>query len=167
MAAIDIAIIIVTAVAGIAGFRKGLIAQAGSLAAIIIAIVACRLLGPETVRLIMPHGEEVTAMQRYGATVLAYGGIYIVAYYAVVIVTKLLKVVVHTLLMGPLDRIGGAVVNIIKWMMVMSVVLNMYMALFPTGGLIRSSHIAGGAPVQFIVELAPAAWGAFTEKLQD
>ena len=164
---LDIAIIIIFIASAVMGFRKGLIGQIGSVAAVIIGILACRMFGPPATEMIMPAGdEEVNSMPRYCATILAYAGVYIVAYYAVIIVAKMLKTVTHTLLLGPLDRIGGAVVSVIKWFMAVSVALNLYMAIFPSTDLCSKSNIGNGQPVRWIIELAPAAWGAFTQNLQ-
>lgn len=44
---LDIVIIVIFAVSAIMGYRKGLIGQIGSVAAIIIGILACRMFGPQ------------------------------------------------------------------------------------------------------------------------
>ena len=54
MPALDIAILIVFAVSAVMGFRRGLIAQVGSVAAIIIGIIACRMFGAQVTEMIMP-----------------------------------------------------------------------------------------------------------------
>ena len=164
---LDILIIAVFAASAVMGFRKGLIGQIGSIAAIIIGIVACRVAGPGVTEWIMPDGDEaVNSMPRYCATMLAYGGVYIVAYYAVILVARMLHTVTHTLLLGPLDRMAGALVSVLKWFMALSVAFNLYTAVFATEPLSSKSNIAGGALVEFKSELAPAAWGAFTQNFQ-
>lgn len=162
MPALDIAILIVFAVSAVMGFRRGLIAQVGSVAAIIIGIIACRMFGAQVTEMIMPSGgiEEANSMSRYAASILAYCAIYIVAYYAVIIIAKLLKHVTHTLLLGPLDHMAGAVVNILKWFMVMSVALNLYIVMYPGTDIHKASRLGEGRPVTWIIDLAPAVWGA-------
>lgn len=169
MTFLDIIIIAVFVASAVMGFRKGLIGQVGSVAAIIIGIVACRMFGPQATEMIMPTGqgpEEANSMSRYGAAILAYAGIYIVAYYAVIIVARLLKTVTHTLLLGPLDRIAGALVSVVKWFMAVSVALNLYITIFPGTDLASHTKVCGNGPLTWIIELAPAAWGAFTENFQ-
>jgi len=164
---LDIVIIAVFIASAVIGFRKGLIGQIGSVAAIIIGILACRMFGPQATELIMPAGdEEVNSMPRYCATIMAYAGVYIVAYYAVIIVARMLRTVTHTLLLGPLDHIAGAAVSVVKWFMAVSVALNLYIAIFPSTNLAAQSNLDHGRPVKWIIELAPAAWGAFTQNLQ-
>lgn len=164
---LDILIIAVFIASAVMGFRKGLIGQIGSVAAIIIGILACRMFGPQVTDMIMPGGDQETnSMPHYCATIMAYAGVYIVAYYAVIIVARMLRTVTHTLLLGPLDSIGGAVVSVIKWFMAVSVAFNLYMAIFPSSDLASKSNLDNGRPVKWIIELAPAAWGAFTQNLQ-
>lgn len=110
--------------------------------------------------------DEGSALSHYCVTILAYAAIYIAAYYAVIIIAGLLRKVTHTLLMGPLDRMAGALVSVAKWFMAVSVVLNLYIVLFPSVDLSSKSNLANGRPVKWIIELAPAAWGAFTQNLQ-
>lgn len=164
MAILDIIILIVFVVAAVLGFRKGFIMQIGSIGALVIAIVVCRLFGGEVASLITPSSpeqEDPNALPHYLYTIVAYGVIYIVAYYAVILVTKLLKLVFHAVFLGPLDRIGGAIVSVVKWFIPVSLVLNLYIAIFPDSNLTEKSDLAGGKPVEWIVELAPKVLGAF------
>ncbi len=167
MTFIDIVILAVFILSAVMGFRKGLIKQIGSVAAIFIALVACRVFGPQLSEIVLASaGEDTSSMSRYCSMILANAAIYIVVYYAVIFVAHLLKTVTHTLMLGPLDRIGGALVNVIKWFMALSVALNLYITLFPSNKLVEKSHLDSGRPLTWILELAPAAWGAFTETIQ-
>ena len=106
-------------------------------------------------------------MSHYCSLILANAGIYIVVYYAVILAAKLIKTVTHTLLLGPLDRIAGAIVNVIKWFLALSVALNLYITLFPNTSLNELSHLDNGRPAKWIMEIAPAAWGSFTESINE
>ena len=166
MAVIDIVILAVFAGAVITGYRKGFIAQAGSLAAIVVAIVACRLLGPAVTDFILANHEgEISSVQRYCTSALAYCGVYIVAYYAVILVVKLLKLIVHTMLLGPLDSIGGALVSLLKWFMALSIAANLSIALSPNGNWLTTSTLGSGRPVHWVVKLAPNVLGIVSEQL--
>ncbi len=166
MPMIDITLLIILTAAALLGFRKGLIAQAGSAAAIIIAIIACRTLGPAATDIIMPAPEE-SSMSRLMASAIAYSAVYLVAYYAVILISKLLRQVTHTLFLGPLDRIGGAIVNILKWSLALSLAFNLYTALWPDGKLLSSSTLAQGRPIRWITALAPKALGLITGTHED
>lgn len=168
MTVFDIVILIIFVVAAVIGFRKGFIVQVGSLAAIVIGIIACRMFGSQVIELISPAPSVDDAVNpnscpSYLYTIVAYCVIYLVAYYAVVLVVKLLKLVAHTVLLGPLDRIGGAIVSVIKWFIPVSLVLNLYLAINPDCDLTDKVHIASGQPVTWIIDLAPALFGALTD----
>ncbi len=160
MAIIDIVILAVFAVAVIAGFRKGFIVQIGSLAAIIVAIIACRVFGQQVAELILARCDgDPSVWQRYSASALGYCGVYIIAYYAVVLVARFCRKAVSVLMLGPLDSIGGALVSVFKWFMTLSVAANLYLALFPSGSCLSSSRLCGGKVAGTIVDLAPAVLG--------
>ncbi|MCI9172155.1 CvpA family protein [uncultured Duncaniella sp.] len=165
---LDIVIIVIFAVSAIMGYRKGLIGQIGSVAAIIIGILACRMFGPQVTDMIMPAGNadpatDPNSMPRYVAVILAYSGVYIVAYYAVILVARLLRTVTHTLLLGPLDRMAGAVVSVVKWFLAVSVAMNLYIAIFSPADITHSTRVCGERTVTWILNLAPTVWGAFTQ----
>ena len=161
MATIDIILLIVVVGAGIWGFSKGFIHQIGAIAAVIVGIIACRMLGPQAVELICPPGEaDAFSSKHIGAVVMAYAVLYIVAYYAVLLVAKMLKLAVHTVFLGPLDRIAGALLNIGKCLIMLSFLLNVYMAIFPDSDLQKTSKIAEGKAVAMVIGLAPRIVGA-------
>ncbi len=168
MPVIDIILLIIFIAAAVTGYRKGFIAQAGAVAAIVVSIIACRLLAPAVTDWIMSSRDpSESSMSRFMASALAYGGIYLIAYYGVILIVRLLKLVTRTLFLGPLDRIGGAAVNILKWGLALSLVFNLYLALWPSGRLLSSSTIAGGKPVEWVTGLAPAALGFISSYTSD
>ncbi len=160
MTALDIIILIIFIVAAVMGYRRGFISQIGSVAAIIVGIVACRMFGTAVSQWFMPDVGD-SSMAVYGARILGNCLVYVVAYYAVIIVARMLRTVTHAVFLGPLDRIGGAVVSVVKWFLLVSLLLNLYIVLFDDSFL-STSHLCGGRPVRWIVELAPKVLGALT-----
>lgn len=157
MEAIDIILLLIFIVSAWLGYRKGIITQLGSVAAIAVAIIACRMFGA-TVSDIMfgNHPEwEASSLSRYGVSIVANCLIYVVAYYAVVLVAKVLKMVSHAVLLGPLDRIAGAAFSVAKYGLLVSLLLNLYIVLFPSTSLISRSHLAGGKAVELVIGFAP------------
>lgn len=157
MAAIDIILILIFALSAWLGFRKGIITQLGSVAAIVIAIIACRVLGSQISDMILASHPDWAAesIKRYGVSILANCGIYIVVYYGVVIIARLLRSVTHAVLLGPLDRIAGAAFSVAKYFLLVSILLNLYIVLFPSTTLLSRSRLAGGQAVDLVVGFAP------------
>ena len=163
MAVIDIVILSCLALAAVWGYRKGIIGQAGAVGAIVAGVAACRVLGAQAVELIFPEaGQDASPLNYYGAVMVVYAVIYFAAYYAVVLVARMLKFVVHAVLLGPVDRMAGALFNILKVMIVMSFLLNACEFFRPDIHFAQMSRIAGGGLVELIMAIAPAMAGAMT-----
>lgn len=157
MAAIDIILLLIFIVSAWLGFRKGIITQLGSVAAIVIAIIACRMFGGTVGELLFgSHPEwENSSLSRYGVSIVANCLIYVVVYYAVIIVAKLLRTVSHAILLGPVDRIAGAAFSIAKYGLLVSLLLNLYVVLFPNTTLLSRSRLGEGKAVELVIGFAP------------
>lgn len=159
MAILDLAIYIIIGVAAVTGYRRGFISQASSLAAIVIGIIACRVLGPTVTDLVV--GADANGLKRFAASVMAYICIYAVVGIGVKIVGRVLGKISHALLLGPLDGVAGAALSIAKWMIGISLVLNLYIAFNPMSDA-EGSDIAADLPLSAVVKIAPAIFG-FTD----
>lgn len=164
MATIDIILLLILAVTGVIGFRKGIINQIGSLAAIVIAIVACRALSGAAVDMLMGGNPdwETSPVSRYSISILVNCAIYLVAYYGVILAARLLKMVTHAVLLGPIDRIAGAAFSAAKYFLLVSLLLNLYIAVFPATDLVRRSQLAGGKFVAMTIRFAPWTLGTIS-----
>lgn len=157
MAAIDIILILIFIVAGALGYRKGIITQLGSVAAIVVAIIGCRMLGGTVSDLLFeshPAWED-SSLSRYGVSIISNCIIYLVVYYAVILIAKMLRTVSHAVFLGPLDRIAGAAFSVAKYSLVVSLLLNLYIVLFPSTTLISKSELAGGKAAELVIGFAP------------
>lgn len=160
MAYLDIVIIGILAVAALWGYHKGLVAQIGAIAAIVVGILACRMLGPDAVAMVCPNGpDETSPLSYYGMAIMVYAVIYFVAYYSIVLVSHLLRLALKTILLGPLDHIGGAVFNVAKFVLVISFLLNLCLFMYPDANLCNESQVMGGRLVEKIISVAPAVVG--------
>ncbi len=156
MAVIDILLILIFILSALLGFRKGIITQLGSVAAIVIAIIACRMLGAQVTDLMFgPPDPSQSSLSHYAHSIIANGVIYIVVYYGVVLVAKLLRMVTHAVLLGPLDRIAGAAFSVAKYFLLVSLLINLYVVCFPNTTLLSKSRLAGGQAVDLVVGFAP------------
>ena len=81
--------------------------------------------------------------------------IYLVAYYGVILLAKLLRMVSHAVFLGPLDRIAGAAFSVAKYFLLVSLLLNLYMVIFPDTPLRTKSNLCGGRVVTLTARLAP------------
>ncbi|MCM1355906.1 MAG: CvpA family protein [Staphylococcus sp.] len=157
MTAIDIFLILIFIVSAALGFRKGIITQLGSVAAIVVAIIACRMFGQSVGELLFgSHPEwEGSSLTRYGVSIVSNCIVYIVVYYAVIIISRLLHTVTHAILLGPLDHIAGAAFSVAKYALVVSLALNLYIVCVPSTTLISKSRLCSGKAVELVIGFAP------------
>ena len=84
-----------------------------------------------------------------------HAAIYLVAYYGVILLAKLLRMVSHAVFLGPLDRIAGAAFSVAKYFLLVSLLLNLYMVIFPDTPLRTKSNLCGGRVVTLTARFAP------------
>lgn len=148
---VSLILIIALVAAALWGWHKGFLTQLGAAGGLIIGVVACRLLGPVAMEHI-PVADVTESFPRHYLQICGiYAGIYIAAYLVVVMVTKLMKLIVGKLCLGPVDSLAGAIVGLLKWAVPLSLGLNLVGLLWP-GIEIFTAHnpvidtVAGFAP---------------------
>ena len=73
-----------------------------------------------------------------------------------------MRMVSHAVLLGPLDRITGAAFAVAKYFLLVSLLLNLYIAVFPSARLSEKSHLCGGRVVLLTARFAPWVLGALS-----
>lgn len=157
MAVIDIILLLIFIVSAWLGFRKGIITQLGSVAAIVIAIIACRMFGGVIEEIIVGNNYDWQAnpLPRYSFSILVNCAIYLVTYYSVILIARMLHTVSHAVLLGPIDHIAGAAFSVAKYALLVSLLLNLYIAVFPGTTLLSKSRLAGGRAIELVIGFAP------------
>ena len=150
MGTLDIFILIVIAVTAVIGFVRGIVLQIGSIAAIIVGILAARLIG----------GAVVTDSSDTVSGFAIYGIIFVVTFVATWLLARMMSKVVKSLHLGIFDRIAGAVFSAFKWTFVLSIVLNIYM--FIGGESARSMRDDANTMRCMVIDLAPTFLGSIS-----
>ena len=156
MALIDILILTLIVVGAVIGYCKGLATGIGSLAGLIIGILACRMFGGVVTEAIMSMYESTEV---YVATIIAYICVFLVFFFGIKLVAWLLKESLKSLNLGGFDRLSGAVFGALEWLLLLSVVLNGLYALAPDLSLFHTSHMLDGRIFDFVMNFGPWAWG--------
>lgn len=154
MTVLDVIILIVLVGSLAYGFWKGMIVQAGALAGILLGILACRTLGLPLARVIATDGA-VDNVDLIVAKVI----LFVIAYLGVRFFASLLKRITHALAMGALDRLAGMVFSFFQWMLVLSILLNLWFMLKPTPTVAQMTTLGNGHLGIWIVSLAPKVLG--------
>lgn len=153
MSAIDILILAVVAVGGVIGFSRGLLVQVGSIAALVIGVLAARLFGQQLAGL---WGDGSSALD----SAAGYGIAFLIGYAATWLVARMMKKTVHTIHLGIIDRVGGCIFKAFQWGLVLSLALNIYVLATGSDAELR----AGNRPWRTAaIDLAPAVLGYLTD----
>lgn len=154
MTTLDVIILVVFVGAVAVGFYRGVIVQAGAIAALFFAVVISRLCGDTLAGLIA--GEDApSAFDVVVAKVI----LFIAGYLTARVVASLFKKVTHALSLGGLDRLGGVVFSVFQWMLVLSLFINLWLVVKPDASLAEMSTLANGHAAPAIARLAPAVLG--------
>ena len=157
MSAIDVIIILLIAGGAVRGAYKGFIKQLSSLGGIILGIVACRIFGDWASRILsglIPELKELpfadTAISILGHIVL-----FIFVYINIALIATMVKGITNKLSLGVFDRIAGALLCIFKYLLALSLFLNLWFLLSPSSSIFNSSRILDGSLLKFVTGLAP------------
>lgn len=115
---IDIIIVAVAAIAIVMGLKDGAIGQLGTLAGIIISIFLAK-----------SFGSEASALLGIGGTyshIWGYAIVLVVSLVAVSLVAKLLRQLISAVGLGPLDRIAGALLSLVKYGLILSIAFSLF-----------------------------------------
>lgn len=157
MEAIDILIIIVAIAGAVMGFARGVIAQVGQIAAVIGAIVLCRVFGGAVASVIgSPDDLE--------DVVVAYVIVFIVSYLLIWVVARMLRGVIRAARLGVVDSVAGAVFKMSQWLLILSLAINFYVAV---GGGSDAAEAQGKPWRRAVTDFAPAVLGYLSQLNND
>lgn len=165
MTVLDIVIIVVFLASAIYGLKKGIVVQVGAIAGVVFGIIACRVFGDpvaEYLKTILPLEGASPELAHYVVSVIAYVTLFVFGYVLIRIIASMIKKVAHAAFMGTIDRILGALFSIFQWMLIMSLVLNVWQMFLHSRTVVSYSTLGGGRVAQAIMDLAPLLFG-FTE----
>lgn len=153
MLAIDIILLAIVIIAAVTGAMKGLVLQIGTIAALLAAILVCRFFGGQVVTAVVsPHSEHAMLM-----TVMVYVLLFLTVYIGVFLLAKLLGATLSAVHLRPFDRVAGALLRIATWLILTSIVLNVYFAVCPSD---QSRFLSPSKPWRaWVVNIAPELMG--------
>ncbi len=121
-------VLIIVAIAAVWGYMQGLVKQIGSVAGVIGAAVACRLFGAAVAQAFAGDSSEAPSGFY---VVLAYLAVAAGAFFLVWLLGRMLRGVIHGAHLGIIDRVAGAVYKAFLWLLVTSLVYNLYLCVYP------------------------------------
>ncbi|MDE6085781.1 MAG: CvpA family protein [Muribaculaceae bacterium] len=163
MTAIDIIIIVVFFGAVIYGYWKGVIVQLGSLAGILLGILACRLFGPWLTEVLGgATGSSDAIDMGYINGIIANVILFILGFLCAKLVARLVKTVTTAVKLSIVDKLLGVIFCLFEWFLVLSILLNVWQVLRPGVNVAASSTLGRGRAARAVMDLAPAVLGTQT-----
>ena len=156
MTIIDIIILLLAIGGGLTGWRKGITGQLASVGGVLLSIILCRWFGND---LALALGKLCdTPESAMFHTVLAYVLLCTVAYIGVRVIARFAGMVFKTLHLSILNRVSGAAFGAIEWLLGFSLLLNLWVAVFPDTKI----HTKNTDVTDFVMSISPVVLGSET-----
>lgn len=165
MTIIDIVILVLLAVGVIYGLKRGIIGEISTIVGVVLGILVCLVMGDKAVEALrgMCTGWEKWPMAAETSSAIALGVLFIIVFLACRIVGKFLKGITHTLMLGPIDRLLGAIVGALVVLLAMSFVLNIYFVSKPDAELFKPERLESDKPLFITLNTVPWLLGSKTD----
>jgi membrane protein required for colicin V production len=138
---LDIVMLVLLALAAFSGFRQGFVLEIAGIFGAIVALAVARVEYPDvraTLQQFAPHSPWLT--------VVAYVLVFLVVWGAIVILARKVRSLVRLMMLGWLDRLGGALIGLVQGVLLVELLL--YLARrVPSGELRHLANHAALAPV--------------------
>lgn len=153
---LDILLIIIIALGIFFGYRRGFMAQIGSLLGLILGIVCCNLFASRLAATFTETTDDAPHLLLNH--VMAYIIVFAIAYIGGRLIGSLFSRAIKALHLGIINKIAGAIYMPVEYIFVLSILLNAWVAAFPNTGL--RDNITGIK--EFSLNLAPDVLGSPT-----
>ncbi|TAH24760.1 MAG: CvpA family protein [Cytophagales bacterium] len=144
---VDTLILIVLAIGGYFGFKKGFLIEIISVLAFIIATMTAFKLLNTTIGFLKPYIDQKSA-----TPVLAFIGVFIGVFFLIFLLGKFLTNMLRYTLFGSFDKFAGAITGLVKYMFFLSVIF----WLLHISGLNKmySNHLKGTLVYPYVLVFA-------------
>ncbi len=162
MTLIDSILLLILLGALVIGWRKGLVKQTASLVSWAIGIAVCLFFGDEITRLFLAFNPDAAnwPLSSINVKAVALSIFFLLVTLTLRILSFIIRKVIKAANLGCLDRVGGAALFLFKWLMVLSIVLNLLYAYNPDAETFGARHALNNKPYEFTLDLMPRVLGA-------
>ena len=162
MTLIDCILLLILLGSLVIGWRKGLVRQTASLVSWAVGIVVCLFFGDEITRLFLAINPDAANWPLASITVkaVALAIFFLLVTLTLRILSYITRKVIKAANLGCIDRVGGAALFLFKWLMVVSILLNLLYAYNPDAETFGIRHALGNKPYEFTLDLMPMVLGS-------
>lgn len=153
---LDILCVIIILIGAFFGYRRGFMGQVGSVIGLILGIICCNLFAHSLAQTFTETTDEAATVM--WNNVMAYFIVFAIAYIGGRLIGSLFTRAIKAMHLGIVNRIGGAVFMPLEYLLVLSIILNAWIGVFPQTQL--RSNITGVK--EMMLNLAPKVLGSPT-----
>ncbi len=155
-------IILLIVVAGLVlGYIKGLVSQISTLCGLILGLIACNLWGDwatEVLLKVVPEASSWPAPE-YTTSAIACIVLFLIVFLGIKVVGAMFKSAVHSMHLGIVDRALGSFFCVFKYMLLLSIVLNVWYLFDSENEMFGKRHALDNVPFELTMQLAPSLFG--------
>lgn len=157
MGLIDIIILILIVAGLLIGYSKGLIGQLSTICGIVLGIIVCHIYGDWATNILTTIIPESATwpMPEYTPAIIANIVLFLLVLLTIKLMGSMCKSVINKLHIGILDNLAGAVFCVFKYLLLLSIVINVAYVIAPGAWL----NTSGSVVQRITVNLAPALLG--------
>ena len=165
MTGFDILILLLLVAGFVYGLKRGIIGEISTIVGVVLGILMCLIAGDKAVEALrgMCNGWEKWPMAAETSSAIALGVLFCIVFLGCRIVGKFLKGITHTLMLGPIDRLLGAVVGVVVVLLAASFVLNIYFVSKPDAELFKPERLESDKPLFITLNTVPWLLGSKTD----
>lgn len=162
MTLIDILLILIVVGAIVVGYHKGLVKQMASIVSWLIAILLCYQFSDLVQGIFLAIVPSAVNWPLSSITVrtvsLAFA--FLIVSFLIRLAMRLFKGVLRAAKLSFLDRMGGALLFMFKYVFVLSIALNLLYAVNPDMETFGTRHMLNNKPYEFTLDLMPRVLGS-------
>lgn len=158
-------IIILLTFAAWRGWERGMLNQIASLLGLAFGFVTARLFYEPMSEVIDPMfpGPETfadepfgTPLRRYTLYIVSASAVFIITYMVFTLIGSVLSRAMQLIHTGAVNSILGAALCFCKWLVLLSIILNLMLVAKPEGALAKYCNDGDGNVVELVMNVAPA-----------
>lgn len=154
MNSLDIILLVPVGIGLIVGAYRGLVKELSSLAAIIMAIVVAKLFSSVFAKILI----DFVHLSSTFASILAYLILFIATILIVRMFSNLLEKIFDKLALGGLNKLLGAVFGGLKFLLIVSVLLNLIVLLNKYVPILKKESTENSIAYKPILSIVPGLW---------
>ena len=161
MSFVDITILLIVVAGAIIGYIKGFVRQISSICGIVLGLIACNMFGgwaTDVLRLLVPESAGWPAAD-VTVKATAHISLFVVVFLSVLLAGTIIRSVFSSLHLGIIDNVCGSVLCVFKYLLCLSIVLNLWYLISPDGDTFKTRHAMNNKPFEVVLDMAPFTFG--------